>query len=464
LHAEAAETALLALPVVVTQIGFALMGAVDSAIVGRLLGRDALGGIGLGNALFFGISLLAMGTIMAVDPLVAQRFGAGERARCGEPLWNGIWLSAILAVPFTALFLHSRPLLALLDQPPETASLAEAFLRGRAWNVPTMLVFTALRGFLNGVGNTRATMVVVIAANVVNGAVVYGLARAAGSDASAGVAGAGYGTSVAGLFMAAAMAWIVVRGGYGDCGIAPRRPDPRGLRETLRFGLPIGGTIVAEVGVFTATAVVMGQLGRDALAAHQIALQLASLTFMVPLGISVAASIRVGHAIGARDPAAVRRAGDVSYLLGVGFMGTSALAFALAPGPLARIFLDEAEVASVLPLAVTLIRIGGLFQLSDGAQAVGAGCLRGAGDSRTAFLVNLAAHWGIGFPVGYGLAVKAGWGAPGLWYGLTASLTLVAVLLFARFRTARLVDVPGPPVPARPAEGAEAPTGCSPSA
>jgi len=433
---EVDQVVSLAIPVVITQLGLSLMGVVDSVIVGKLLDKVALGGVALGSSLFFGVTLFALGTVMAVDPLVAQRVGAGERAKAGPIMWHGLYLAAALAVPFTALFLWSRPILDLMGQPAETAEAAAAYLRGRAWNVPSMLAFTALRGFLNGVGNTRATMVVSVIANIVNAAIVYAAVAAADGDGVRGVAGAGYGTSAAGLFMALALAWVVFRGGFADCEIGPRAPEARGVLQALRFGLPIGGTITAEVGVFTATSIVMGQLGPDSLAAHHIALQLASLTFMVPLGISVAASIRVGHAVGARDPESVRRAGNVSYVLGMSFMVTSALAFFAAPEVLARLFTDAPEV---IPLAVALIRIAALFQLSDGAQAVGAGCLRGAGDSRTAFIVNLLAHWGLGFPLGYWLAIERGWGAAGLWYGLTVSLTAVAALLYARFRSSRFV-------------------------
>jgi MATE family multidrug resistance protein len=434
---EIRETATLALPAVLTQLGLVFMSVTDSVIVGRLGGRAgaiALGGVGLGNSTFFTITLLGLGTIMAVDPLVAQAFGASARRSCGALLWQGIWLAVGLALPFTILFLDFGWVLRFFGEPPEIVESAAAYLRGRAFNVPTMLLFGAQRGFLNGVGNTRAVMLVALLANVVNAGAVYALVHGALGVPALGVFGAGLGSSFAGLFMAFATALLIFGGRYRDFGVAPSAPRLGEIARLARFGLPIAGQIVAEVGVFNATYMVMGRLGEAALAAHQIALQLASTTFMIPLGVGVAGSIRVGHAIGRGAPEDAQRAGRVAYLLGVGFMVLSAGVFAVAPAPLARLFTTD---AAVIGLAVSLIRIAALFQLSDGAQAVGAGCLRGAGDSRTAFVVNLVAHWGLGFPLGYALGIHFGLGAAGLWYGLTASLTAVAILLAIRFTSGR---------------------------
>ncbi|HVY60909.1 MAG TPA: MATE family efflux transporter, partial [Planctomycetota bacterium] len=396
----------------------------------------ALGGVGLGNSSFFTITLLGLGTIMALDPLVAQAFGANERPRCGRLLWQGVWLAIALSVPLTLLFVDFGWVLRLCGEPPAIVEAASAYLRGRALNVPTVLLFGALRAFLNGVGNTRAVMVVALLANVVNAGVVYALVHGAFGLPALGVFGAGLGSSIAGLFMAAATAYLIAGGRYRDFGTDLQGPRLADLRHLVRFGAPIAGQIVAEVGVFNATFFVIGRLGEVPLAAHQIALQLASTTFMVPLGVGVAGSIRVGHAIGRGSREEALRAGYVAYLLGVGFMALSAGFFALFPGPLVDIFQRDPK-PEVATLAVALIRIAALFQLSDGAQAVGAGCLRGAGDSRTAFFVNLVAHWGLGFPLGYWLGIRCGLGAAGLWYGLTASLTAVAALLAARFASGK---------------------------
>lgn len=444
LRREVRETVALALPAVFTQLGLVLMGVVDTRLVAHL-GRTALGGVGLGSSTFFTVTLLGLGTIMAVDPLVAQSFGAGRRERCGRLLWQGIWLALILAVPFTWLFLDFRWILEWAGQPAAVVESASAYLRGRAFHVPTILFFGAMRGFLNGVGNTRPILGIVVLANIVNAAAVYGLVNGAWGLPALGIYGAGLGTAIAGLFMALGAAVVIFRGAYRAYDVRPRALDVAVLLEVVRFGLPIAGMIVAEVGVFNATYFLMGSLGEAALAAHQIALQLASLTFMVPLGISIAASIRVGHAIGRGAPADAERAGRVAYTLGIGFMVASAAVFVSAPALLARFFEPDAEV---LALAVVLIRIAGLFQISDGAQAVGAGCLRGAGDSRTAFVVNVVAHWGLGFPLGYALGMRLGLGAPGLWYGLTASLTAVAILLAIRFRSGKWRRITGTPTTA----------------
>ncbi len=429
---EARATARLALPVVLTQLGLQSLSLADSLIVAPL-GEVAQGGVGLGNSVFFTISLLALGVIIALDPLVAQSYGAGDRLRCGALLWQGTWLALALAVPLTLLFLDFEWALRLAGQKPETVEAAGSYLRARAWNVPTLLLFAAHRGFLNGIGNTSAVMFAALAANVVNVTAVYALVYGVpGVVPPLGVAGAGYGTAIGGLFLAGTVILVAHGGRYRGYDLRPRRPAGRTIGEIFRFGLPIGGTIVAEVGVFNAAFLVMGWLGKAPLAAHNAAIQLASVTFMVPLGVSVAASVRVGQAIGRGSLDDARRAGAVAYAIGMSFMLASSIVFVAFPEPLARLFTREPKA---IALAATLIRIAGLFQLSDGAQAVGAGCLRGAGDSRTAFLVNVAAHWGLGIPLAYALAFGLGLGAPGVWWALTASLTGVAVLLALRFRS-----------------------------
>lgn len=446
LRAEVRSTIELALPAILTQLGLNFMSNVDSIIVGRVVGEAALGGVGLGNSIFFGVTLFALGTIMALDPLIAQAFGAGDRRRCALLLSQGVWLALAMSVPLVILFLDVSWLLRFLDQEPEIAAEATAYLRGRAWNVPTLLLFGALRGFLNGVGNTRAVMVVVLVANLVNGAAVLVLVTGAGGlFPPLGSAGAGYGTALTGVYMMLALLRVIRSPLYADFDLRRHALDLATVGRIVRFGAPIGATITAEVGVFTAAFLVMGQLGRTAAAAHNVALTLASMTFMVPLGIGIAASIRIGQAIGRGAPADAARTGFIAYVLGVGFMVLSAIVLAIVPGPLARIYAKEPEVVA---LAITLIRIAALFQISDGAQAVGAGCLRGAGDSRTALIVNLAAHWGVGFPVGLALAYPAGLGATGMWLGLTTSLTLVGVILAFRFRSGRwrvLAPVSGSP-------------------
>lgn len=274
-------------------------------------------------------------------------------------------------------------------------------------------------------------MYVAIAANAVNALAGYALIYGRFGAPRLGVLGAGYATTIARLFMVGAIALVIWGSGrYAAFGVRLVRPSGAKIRRLLRLGLPVGGQLAAEVGVFSATGVMMERLGPAPLAAHQVALSLASLTFMVPLGLSIAASVRIGQALGRRAFESARVSAIAAYAVGVGFMTVSATTFALAAGPLARLFSEDQAVVAI---AVVLIRVAALFQISDGAQVIGAGCLRGAADTRAAFLVNVLGHWAVGLPVGLLLAFPLGLGARGLWLGLSASLTVVAVFLAARF-------------------------------
>lgn len=429
LREEARALASLAAPVVVTQVGLVLMGVAETLLVGPL-GKHALGGVALGSALSFFLLVLGLGTLTAVDTLVAQAFGAGERERCGSYLWQGTWIALAIAVPITAWLLRFEPALRLLRQEETVVREAVRYLAGAAWSSAPMLVFTAHRGFLNGLGRTRPFMVVAIAANAVYALAAWALIYGRLGAPALGVLGAGWAMTIARTFMMLATAGIVFLGPYAVFGVRPRRPDPRPIARMLWIGVPAGLTFAAEVGVFNAVLVLMGWLGPAALAAHQIALSLASLTFMVPLGVSVAASVRVGQALGRRAFESARIAAIVAYGLGVGFMALAAAAFAIAAVPLARLYTrDEA----VIPIAAALIRVAALFQVSDGAQTIGGGCLRGAADTRVAFVVNIVGHWAFGLPLGCWLAFRAGAGPRGLWLGLIGSLSFVAIFLAARF-------------------------------
>jgi MATE family multidrug resistance protein len=434
LRREAAALLRLAAPVVATQIGLVSMGFVDTIFVGRL-GGAALGGMALGNSLAFSFLVVGLGVLSAVDTLVAQSYGAGERGECGAHLVQGLFVGLGLGLAATALFLRPQPLLGLLGQKPDVALAAADYLETVSWSFVPMMLFSAQRGFLNGIGKTRPFMVVTLVANLVNAAADWAMIYGHLGFPAMGVRGAGYATTGARLFMLAATTFLLARGGFEDFRpTSGRRPAWRRVARLLRIGLPVGGQFAAEVGIFATVAVFMGRLGKVPLAAHQIALQLASLTFMVPLGLSVGASVRVGQAIGRGAWEDTRVSAIVAYALGVGFMATSAAAFAVFAEPLAWLFTDD---RAVVPVAAVLIRVAALFQLSDGAQVIGGGCLRGAADTRAAFVVNLIGHWAVGLPVGLALAFPAGLGARGLWYGLSASLTFVAVFLAARFISGR---------------------------
>ncbi|MCA9634326.1 MAG: MATE family efflux transporter [Myxococcales bacterium] len=417
-----------------------LLGAVDTAVVGRL-GAVELGAAGLGNSLFFCVSILGMGAMMGLDPLVSQAHGAKEYAQARRTLWQGVWLAAAGTIPLGIGVLALAAQLDHLGIDAVAASHTQAYLGARLWGLLPFLLFAALRSYLQSVGRATPMLFAAFVANVINLPVSWllvfgdaGLARLGlpGLGIPAlGVAGAGY-TSAFCTLLQLLVLIRAVRGvsvpQVGDERF--RRPDPALMRRALRLGLPIGFTLLAEVGIFALTNVAMGNLGQTALAAHQVAITLASATFMIPLGIGAAASVRVGQAIGARDELGVRRAGLCALCAGVGFMSLGALAFLTLPAPLSRIITDQTEVVAA---AVPLLLVAAVFQIFDGAQAVLAGALRGAGDTTLPLVLNLAGYYLVGTPVGLGLAFWGGYGAVGLWWGLSSGLTCVALSLGWRF-------------------------------
>lgn len=439
---EVARLWRLAVPVMVAQLGMMAMGFVDTVLVGPL-GSEALAATSAANAIFFSFLIFFMGTLTILNPMISQAVGAEQSSRAGTLMWQGIWLGLLFGIPLNLMFFDCRWALALLDQPPAVVELAGQYLGARSFASVPFMLFVAGRNFLNGIGDTKPIMIVVLLANVVNAAADYVLIYGKLGVPPLGVLGAGLATAIVRWVMALGLAWWVARPRYRTCNVAWHRPDRAVMWRITRLGLPVGSQMFAEVAVFGAAAVLSGWLGAQAQAAHQIALTLASITFMIPLGMSIAASIRVGQAVGRQDYAAAARAGRAAFALGGSMMAVCGICFLALPGLLASLFSPE---PAVWVTAVVLIQIAALFQVSDGVQIVGQGCLRGAGDTRTALIANLVAHWLVGLPLGYLLAFRFGLGVTGIWWGLTASLSLVAVLLAVvfwrgRWRTLeRLID------------------------
>lgn len=431
----------LALPLAGANFGQMLLGAVDTAVVGRL-GAVELGAAGLGNSLFFCVSILGMGVMMGLDPLVSQAHGAQEHAQARRTLWQGVWLALIGTIPLGIGILALSTQLERLGIDSQAANLTRDYLGARLWGLLPFLLFAALRSYLQSVGRATPMFYAALIANLINLPVSWllvfgdaGLTRLglpALGVPELGVAGAGY-TSAFCTLLQLLVLILAVRGvSVPDTSASERfrRPERVLMKRALRLGLPIGFTLLAEVGIFSLTNVAMGNLGQTALAAHQVAITLASATFMIPLGIGAAASVRVGQAVGARDDAGVRRAGLCALAAGVGFMSLGALAFWTLPGPLSRIITDQDEVVRA---AVPLLLVAAVFQIFDGSQAVLAGALRGAGDTTLPLVLNLAGYYLVGTPVGLGLAFLAGHGAVGLWWGLSSGLICVALSLGWRF-------------------------------
>ena len=421
----------LAVPLAAQQLGLVLMGLVDTAMLGHYH-PDAMAGAGIGTALFFALSCVGLGVLLGLDPLLNQAIGAGERWRTPRLVADGVEVAIRLGAALSLAIMATPLVLRVAGVEPAVAREAEVFVYGRVPGVVPFLLQLAYRGALQAHGRTRPLVVAVVAGNVINAGLdlvlVFGV-PSVGLPAlgSIGSALATTLVTVGTTVYYAAVYRAVARE-------QPAPPDgvavPSSRRALVRVGAPIGLQLAAEVGAFALAAVMAGSLGQRPSAAHQIALQLSSVPFAIFLGIGATAAIRVGLAVGASDHLLARRRGLVALGLGVAVGCTSALVFVLVPGPLTRVF---GAPPRILSAAIPLIQIAAVFQLSDGAQAIAAGALRGAGDTRAAFLANLAGHYLLGVPIALGLGFGLAWGAPGLWWGLTAGLTATALGLVARF-------------------------------
>lgn len=428
----------LAGPLALAQAGNQLMSLVDVAMVGRL-GPTAMGGVSIGNGLYFTVAVFGIGAVLGADAPIAQAIGAGEGLLARRLLWQALRLALLVGVPAVIVVGVASLALEAVGVSPAVAVQTRRYLLGRLPNAVPLLAFIALRGYLQAVGRTRPIVVAMVLANLTNVAgnalFVFGdatllrLGLPAVGLPALGVTGSGLASTLS-SFLSVALLAVAVRGLPLDEDPRRRRHDGALLRKILRLGSPVGLQMVAEVGVFALAGILAERFGPTAVAGHQVALTLASFSFCVALGVAAATSVRVGHHIGAGESARARRAGFLGLGAGATFMSLSALAFAIAPRLLARLLTDEAEVIAA---AAPLVVIAAVFQLSDGAQAVGAGALRGAGDTRLPLWANLLGHYLVGLPVAVLLGFSFGLGAKGLWWGLSAGLTAVAIGLVLRF-------------------------------
>ena len=435
---EIRELFRLAVPVAAAQAGTQLMGLVDVAVLGRLGARE-LAASGVGNAVFFAFSVVGIGSVLGIDPLVAQAVGAGDHARARRAMWQGVWLAVAISAAMTLFLVLVASGMSLIGAPDLTED-ARAFLLVRTTSLLPLLLFFVMRSYLQAYGRTRPLLVAMIAANALNLGGDILLVFGGHSFPSwtgplrhippLGVAGAALATTFC-TIAEVAIVFVPARSLGGE---AARHVDHRWngkeVAQAFRIGLPIGLQMGAEVGIFALVALLAARVGTLQLAAHQVAISLASFTFTVALGVAAAGTVRVGLAIGAHDQHATRRAGHVAFFGGVMVMGTSAALFALVPRAMASLITNQ---ESVLHEAIPLLLVVAVFQLSDGIQAVGAGVLRGAGDTKYTLYANLVGHWAIGLPIALFLGFHQHYGVVGLWWGLCAGLTVVAVLLFLRF-------------------------------
>lgn len=417
----------LAAPIALANLGGQLLAFVDMVMLGRYHSA-ALAGAGIASTVILMVQVVGMGAVLGLDTLVPQALGAGEAGRARRLLWAGIRVAVTVGVPLTAIAGATVAIYPRFGVAPAVATDARLYTLWRLPALLPMLIVTAQRAYLQAAGTTRPILVAIAAANALNvplnAALIFGLPEV--GLPPLGVAGAALATDVVSIAMAGILA-LAIRGVAAP---PSREPIAPLARKTLRVGLPVGLQYGAEVGAFALVGVLAGAIGERAAAGHQVALTLASVAFNAALGLGSAAAVRVGQAVGRGDPAGTRRAGATALAAALGVMSISAVCLVAVPHALARWVTDDVAVAAT---AVPLIRIAALFQLSDGAQAVGAGVLRGCGDTRAAFAGNVAGHYAVGIPLAIALAFGAGWGAVGLWCGLSAGLTAVALALWVRF-------------------------------
>lgn len=425
---ELAEQWHLAVPLALGHLAQHLMGLVDTAMLGRY-SDAALAGAGIGNSLVFAVTVLGLGAVMGLDTLVPQALGAGEDGRARRLLGRGVWLAVLVGVPLTIAAGLMPLILPVAGVGPEIAEEANRYVYGRLPAVVPFLVFVALRSYLQALGLTRPIVLSMVLGNLVNvaadAALIFGV-DALGIPAL-GVTGAAVSTSIVSIATMLVLV-VAVRQTEKPADLGPAEPDM--LRRIFRLGLPVGLQLMVEVGIFGLVSVCAGRLGTVPSGAHQVALTLVSFTFALVIGIGAATSVRVGRAVGRGDLAGTRRAGLVGLGFGSGVMTVTALVFLVFPASLARLFTSDPDIIAA---AVPLLRIGAVFQLSDGAQAIAAGALRGTGDTRATVYGNIVGHYAVGVPVMLGLGFAAGYGAPGLWWGLSGGLTATAVVLIVRF-------------------------------
>lgn len=427
-------------PIIVSQLGGIAMGTTDTIMVGPL-GAESLAAAGLGNAIFMASFVICTGTLMGMSPLVAQAFGAGDRLECRRVLVQGLWLGALLAVPMTVLYLFGLPIARALGQPEGVSRLAGGYLFAIAWGVPPMLLFMAFRQYLDGQSLTRPAMTMTfigVAVNVAgNFLLIYGFRvhlplLGTWTVPAGGVVGSAWATTLVRWAMLLAMLAYVLRhrelrpfAGIGLKPVAAR------MRRMMRIGAPIGVQMGAEVGVFAFAVVLMGWLSPVAQAAHQVTINVASATFMVAMGTSIAGSIRVGQHVGSGSRRGVHRAVLATYAVVVAFMTLCAVGFLVAPRWLLGLYTHDPEIVAV---GLTLLAMAAAFQVFDGAQVAGLCALRGAADTRIPMWITVLAYWVIGAPAAYLLGFHTPMGPQGVWLGLVISLVVAALLLAWRVR------------------------------
>jgi multidrug resistance protein, MATE family len=437
-RSELAETLKLAAPLAVSQLSQIAMMTTDLALLGRL-GDHVVAAAALAHTVLFIAFTLGMGPVSAVAPLASQAFGARNPRFVRRSLRVGLWAAVLAGIPLTALQFWGEDILLALGQEPRSAELAARYLLGLCWCMVPAWMFMALRNFMSAVNRPEPALWITIAAIPLNAVLAYALIYGEFGMPRLDVLGAGLATTIVNTFMCVAAIWIAyTQRPFKKYRVLGRfwRFDWQLFKQLLVIGVPISGAFLLEYGLFAAAALMMGSISTSAVAAHQIALQTAAILYMVPFGISMAATVRVGHAVGRRDAQATWRAGVTAMLLATAFMVIMTIAIAFTRHAIPVLYLGSGTEANAetIALAATLLVVGATFFVSDGAQSVIAGALRGLNDTRVPLLIAGFSFWVVGFSASYVLGFTLGYGAIGVWVGLSLGTGLFAVLLLWRFR------------------------------
>ncbi|MEA3001772.1 MAG: multidrug resistance protein family [Sphingomonadales bacterium] len=436
---ELRATVALAWPLVLTNLTQSLIQSTDVVLLGWA-GARTLASATIGINLYYAFLIFGIGLVIAAAPMMAKEMGARRHSvrDVRRTVRQALWSALAICIPVWLLLWHTRAILLMIGQDPGLAEGAQSFVRTLMWAMLPVLWYMVLRSFVSALERPVWSLLVGAAGVVFNAILNYGLIFGKFGFPALGLRGAGIGSTCANSFMFLAMAAVVV--------FHPRfrryrlfgrfwRADRERFREVWRLGLPIAVTLALEITIFNAAVFLMGLIGAVSIAAHAIALQIAAFSFMVPLGLSQAVTVRVGLAFGRRDRRGIARAGWTAFVLGVSFMALMVLLMLAVPHRLVTLFLDPADPANapVIPLAVSFLFLAALFQIFDGAQSVGTGMLRGLHDTRMPMLFAAFGYWVVGLAIAVGLGFGLGWQGVGIWTGLATGLGVVALLVVSRW-------------------------------
>jgi MATE family multidrug resistance protein len=422
--------AALAWPLALSNLGWMTMGIMDTIMVGRL-SAEAIGAVSLGGVIFSTAGIFGGGVLLGLDALVPKSYGAGDVEDCHRSLLDSIYLTIPLSAALMGVLWLLMPMMKRWEINPAVLGQTLPYLNALIWGTAPLLLYFAFRGYLQGMNLVKPVMFALVTANLVNAIGDWALIFGHLGAPAMGAEGAGWTTCISRVYMAAALGasvWYYDRRHKTSLFQISLRPHWARMGHLFRLGLPAALQLLVEIGVFAVATALVGRLDAVSLAAHQIALNTVSFTFMVPLGVGAAAAVRVGQSLGRGDAKGAQDAGWAALVVGATFMACSAVVLWTVPEIVARVYTPE---QMVIRAGAALLVIGGFFQLFDGLQVVATGALRGAGDTHSPMICHLVAYWALGLPLGYYLCFVRGWGVNGLWTGLALALILIGMVLAA---------------------------------